>query len=96
MENPPMVEKPLVIIDRIPYVAFHGTFGKGDRAQIGVEAKNRTKYIRPCIGHWWGVIAPHGVIGFSCCLHFLLELGWTQHQVLVIGVVGCRVTGMDR
>ena len=91
-----MAENPLVIIERIRNVAFHGTFRRGDGAQIGLEPENGTKYIRPCIGHWWGVIAPHGVIGFSCCLHFLLELGWAQLQFLVIGVVGCRVTGMDR
>ena len=50
------------------------------------------------MGRWWGIIAPHGVVGLNCCLpfflQFLFELG--NSQVLVRGVVGYRVTGMDR
>ena len=45
MENPPMVEKPLVIVERVPNVAFYGTFRKGDGAQIGLEAINGPKWV---------------------------------------------------
>ena len=111
MENPPMLEKPLVIINRVPNIAFHGTIRKGDGAQIGLEPHNGTKWCMDCVLLWWLVWATHRVVGLLCCpayLHHLLaylllplyERFITQVlarlEVLVRVEDGFRTTGMDR
>ena len=90
MEDPSM--------DPVPDVAFHGTFWKGDGAQIGPEPRNDTKWFMDCVLLWWIVWAPHGVIGLDCCLSYSLQFLYERgtRQVRVRGAGGCRATGMDR
>ena len=87
-------------VDRGPNVAFHGTFRKGNGAQIGLESPNGTKWCISWVLLWRTCVvwATRRVVGLACCLAYLLPLLYERvtTQVLVRVEGGCRATGMDR
>ena len=83
MENPPMLELISIYIDRVPNVAFHGTFRKGDGAQIGLEPENGTKWCMGCVLLWWLVWGTHRVVGLLCCQEYRLLLLYLPAYLLL-------------
>ena len=72
----------------VPDVSFYGAPGERYRAQVGPETLYQAKWFPGCMGRWWSVFAPHGVVGLRYSL---------LSRVFRLSIVsGSRVTGEDR